>query len=147
MPASREDRVLRLLLTEPDSWDRLSAEEHHLLLDLPAPHGPLFVWLEGQMHEHGPQPWAALREGLRAHPHEKHAIAQIAQIMKGIEGDWDEVRGILDQLAEMEWKRELKNLSDDAAETLRDPVKRQRLELLTARARIAGTSVKKAAQK
>ncbi|MEO6319651.1 MAG: DNA primase [Polaromonas sp.] len=29
-PASREDRVLRLLLTEPQSWDRLSTEEHHL---------------------------------------------------------------------------------------------------------------------
>jgi DNA primase len=145
LPASREDRVLRLLLTEPDSWDRLSAEEHHLLLGLPAPHGPLFVWLEGQMHDHGPQPWAALREGLRGHPHEKHAIAQIAQILEGIQCDWDEVRSILEQLAELEWKLELKKLSDDAAETLSDPVKRQRLELLTARARIAGTTTKKTA--
>ena len=61
LPASREDRVLRLLLTEPQSWDRLSSEEQVLLNALPAPHGPLFAWLESQLHEHGPQPWAALR--------------------------------------------------------------------------------------
>ena len=142
LPASREDRVLRLLLTEPDSWDRLSAEEHHLLLALPAPHGPMFVWLESHMHEHGPQPWAALREGLRGHLHEKHAIAQIAQILEGIQCDWDEVQSILNQLAELEWKRELKNLSDNAAETFKDPIKRQRLELLTARTKVAGKTSK-----
>ncbi|MBP8088013.1 MAG: DNA primase, partial [Polaromonas sp.] len=59
LPASREDRVLRALLTEPQAWDKLSPDEHALLSGLPAPHGPLFVWLEGQLHEHGPQPWAA----------------------------------------------------------------------------------------
>ena len=36
-----------------------------MLCELPAPHGALFVWLEGQLHEHGNQPWVALREGLR----------------------------------------------------------------------------------
>ena len=127
LPASREDRVLRLLLTEPDSWDRLSAEEHHLLLGLPAPHGPLFVWLEGQMHEHGPQPWAALREGLRGHVHEKHAIAQIAQILEGIQCDWDEVRSILSQILKLKQQSEMSAL---APLVMTDPAARQRYQEL-----------------
>jgi DNA primase len=127
--AGREDRVLRLMLTEPASWDRLSGEEHALLCELPAPHGPLFVWLESQLHEHGPLPWAALREGLREHPNEKHAIVQISQIPEGIEGDWNEVRSILDQLVKLRRQQELKELATRAAA---DPeaMKRYR-ELLT----------------
>ena len=46
LPASREDRVLRLLLTAPQSWDLLNQEEHQLLCGLPNPHGALFGWLE-----------------------------------------------------------------------------------------------------
>ena len=127
LPASREDRVLRLLLTDAQSWDRLSTEEHHVLLELPAPHGPLFVWLESQLHEHGPQPWAALREGLRGHEFEKHAITQIAQIPEGIESDWNEVRSILDQLLRLHRQREMSELALRAAT---DPAARQRyLEL------------------
>ena len=115
LPASREDRVLRLLLTEPQSWDKLTSEEHHLLCALPAPHGPLFAWLESQLHDHGPQPWAALREGLRSHAYEAHAIAQISQIPEGIEGDWNEVRSILDQLLKLNRQQEMKDLALRAA--------------------------------
>ncbi|WP_332775755.1 DNA primase [Polaromonas sp.] len=128
LPASREDRVLRLLLTEPASWDRLSGEEHILLSELPAPHGPLFVWLEGQLHEHGPQPWAALREGLRGHAHEHYATAQLAQIPEGIEADWDEIRGILVQLADLKLDSEMAELAG-RAET--DPAAFQRLRELS----------------
>lgn len=127
--ASREDRVLRLLLTEPESWDRLSGEEHMLLCALPSPHGPLFAWLEGQLHEHGPQPWAALREGLRGHAQENHATTQIAQIPEGIESDWMEVRSILDQLVRMARMREMDQLIPQMAH---DPVARQRYQQLAA---------------
>ena len=128
LPASREDRVLRLLLTEAQTWDRLSTEEHHLLVELPEPHGPLFVWLESQLHEHGPQPWAALREGLRGHAYERHATAQIAQIPEGIESDWTEVRNILDQLLRLRRQQEMSEL---AARAATDPDARLRyLELL-----------------
>ena len=129
LPASREDRVLRLLLTEPQSWDRLSGDEHVLLSGLPAPHGPLFAWLESQLHEHGPQPWAALREGLRGHPDENHAIAQISQIPQGIEGDWDEVKSILGQLLKLQRQREMKDL---AARADTDPAALQRYRELVA---------------
>ena len=129
LPASREDRVLRLLLTETQSWDRLSSEEHLLLSALPAPHGPLFTWLEGQLHEHGPQPWAALREGLRGHPNESHAIAQISQIPEGIEGDWTEVRRILKQLLKLSQQQEMKELATRAGS---DPAALERYRELAA---------------
>jgi DNA primase len=129
LPASREDRVLRLMLTDPQSWDKLSGEEHVLLSELPAPHGPLFVWLESQLHEHGPQPWAALREGLREHPHERHATEQIAQLPEGIECDWHEVRSILDQLLILKRKQEMVDL---LPRVMSDPAARQRYEELSA---------------
>ncbi|MDP1568194.1 MAG: DNA primase [Polaromonas sp.] len=129
LPASREDRVLRLMLTDPQSWDKLSNEEHGLLCELPAPHGPLFVWLESQLHEHGPQPWAALREGLREHPQEKHAIDQIAQLPEGIECDWDEVRAILDQLLKLRRQQDMVEL---LPRVMSDPAARQRYEELSA---------------
>ena len=129
LPASREDRVLRLMLTDPQSWDKLSGEEHVLLSGLPAPHGPLFVWLESQLHEHGAQPWAALREGLREHPHEKHAIDQIAQLPEGIECDWNEVRSILDQLLKLKRQQEMVDLLPSV---MADPAARQRYEALSA---------------
>jgi DNA primase len=111
LPASREDRVLRALLTEPQAWDKLSPGEHALLSGLPAPHGPLFVWLESQLHEHGPQPWAALREGLREHAYENYAVSQLSQIPEGIESDWDEVRSILAQLNRVARDTEMQDLA------------------------------------
>ena len=125
-PASREDRVLRLLLTETLSWDKLSAEEHVLLCSLPAPHGLLFAWLESQLQEHGPQPWAALREGLRGHPHESHAVLQLAQMPEGVQGDWSEVQGILDELLRGAWKREQDAIVAAGDGFLKDPITRQR---------------------
>jgi len=65
LPTSRADHAVRLLMTDMVALQSLSAEEHAMLCDLPPPHGAVFVWLEGQLQEHGAQPWAALREALR----------------------------------------------------------------------------------
>ena len=70
----RADHVARIVLTAPESWDWLSADDHQLLAHQPAPHGALFTWLETQWHEHGPQPWAALREALRGQAFEALAV-------------------------------------------------------------------------
>jgi len=70
----RADRVARIVLASPQAWDWLSADDHQLLAQQPAPHGALFAWLEAQWLEHGPQPWAALREGLRRQPFEALAL-------------------------------------------------------------------------
>ena len=141
LPASREDRVLRLLLTEPQSWDRLSTEEHQLLLSLPAPHGPLFAWLESQLHEHGPQSWAVLREGLRGHAHEHHAVAQFAEVLDGVDYDWGETRRILAQLQQLRHDSEIADL---AARAPNDPAVLERLRELLAQSRTRGTPSKPA---
>ncbi len=73
-PISRADYAARLLLGDMAALEDLSAEDHGLLCDLPEPHGPLFVWLENQLHEHGPQAWVALREGLRGRTEEELAV-------------------------------------------------------------------------
>lgn len=127
-PASRLDRVLRMLLVDSGAWDKLSAQEHALLVHLPPPHGPLFAWLESQLHEHGPQPWAALREGLHEHPNASYALQQLAQIPEGIEVDWNEVRAILDQLVRLEIQNEMKALALRAAT---DPAALEKLRQLS----------------
>ena len=89
LPASRADHATRILLNDMASLEALSAEDHAMLCDLPAPHGPLFSWLESQFHEHGPQPWVALREGLKEH--EAEALAN--RLMAGYElGTTDETQ-------------------------------------------------------
>ena len=65
---SRSDHAVRLLLTHNPLWEELSNEDHALLAALPAPHGPLIAWIEGQIHEHGHQAWASLEAALTGHP-------------------------------------------------------------------------------
>jgi DNA primase len=87
LPASRADHATRILLGDMTALELLSAEDHAMLCELPEPHGPLFVWLESQLHEHGPQPWVALREGLREQEGEELAV----RLMTATElGDADE---------------------------------------------------------
>ena len=95
LPISRADHAARLLLGHMAALDLLSAEDHSMLCGLPDPHGALFVWLEGQLHEHGAQPWVALREGLRGHEQEQLAV----QLMTGYElGPPEEANATLAEL-------------------------------------------------
>ena len=61
---SRADVVVRLLVQQPQAWGWLHANDHRLLAEWPSPHGDFFAWMEGQWHEHGAQPWAALDMGV-----------------------------------------------------------------------------------
>lgn len=67
IPAGRADHAARVLLSNMEIWQELSGEDHDLLCSLAPPHGPLFVWIDHQHHEHGSLSWAALLEGLRGH--------------------------------------------------------------------------------
>lgn len=112
--ASRVDHAARLLLSHMEFLERLSHDDHATLCAQPAPHGPLFTWLEGQLHEHGPQPWAVLREALRGHA----CAATAERVMTGshaqTEGDeaelLGELRGLLDRMLVEELMREQKEL-------------------------------------
>ena len=102
LPASRADHATRMLLGNMAALEVLSAEDHTMLCELPAPHGPLFAWMENQLHEHGPQPWVALREGLREHEGEELAV----RLMSGHEAEAEEdanesaieLRNLLDRM-------------------------------------------------
>ncbi len=79
-PVSRADHAARLLLGDAVSWDNLSHEMHAMLCELPEPHGPLFAWLDSQLHEHGPLPWGSLREALQGHESEPLAMKLMADV-------------------------------------------------------------------
>jgi len=76
-PRRPEDRIVHLLLTQPAWWDQLTAEDHELLHALPAPHGELLAWLERDIVEHGPRPWAAVRTALAAQEPVAAALAAL----------------------------------------------------------------------
>ena len=63
-PKTPPDRAVQMLFGNPGWWDALSPDEQALLHGLPAPHGPLVAWLERDLAEHGPRPWAVLRHVL-----------------------------------------------------------------------------------
>lgn len=81
LPAARADHVARILLGNMAAFETLTNEDLALLCGLETPHGPLFVWLQAQYHEHGVQPWVALRAGLAQHASQTYAL----QLMSGLE--------------------------------------------------------------
>ena len=125
--ASSADHAARILLGHMTSWDNFSAEDHALLCHLPAPHGPLFVWLERQWHEHGPQPWGAMREGLRGHESEELALKLMSSPDRaGVDdekGTEEELRSLL-RLMLGDHLKALENEALEASKT--DPSLRQR---------------------
>ncbi len=95
----RADHALRLLLSHMAFLETLTHEDHAALAALPAPHGPLFAWLEMQWLEHGPRPWAVLREQLQGQEYDGRASggqALAERVMTGshaqTEGDEAELR-------------------------------------------------------
>jgi vitamin B12 transporter len=60
-------------------WESLAGEDHAMLCALPAPHGPLFAWLESQFHEQGAVGWSTLREHMQGQPFAEDATRWMAQ--------------------------------------------------------------------
>ncbi|MCZ8076554.1 MAG: toprim domain-containing protein, partial [Paucibacter sp.] len=63
-PSSPMDNALRMLLLNSAWWERLSAEDHQLLHQLPGVHGELVTWLERYLVHHGAGPWSALEASM-----------------------------------------------------------------------------------
>ena len=132
-PMGRSDQAARLLLNHMDFMEALTHEDHNLLCAQPEPYGPLFVWLEGQFHEHGVQTWVVLRERLRGHPCEALAL----RVMDGPLGVTDgepselmaELRGVLDRNLIAHIKQQE---NDAVAAMSTDPTAAQRLRELHA---------------
>lgn len=119
VPASRADHAARLLLSHMDFLDTLGGEDQAVLCALPAPHGPLFAWLEGQLHEHGVRSWEQLQPDLSGH--DSQACA--ARVMSGAHaqtgGDVrelrQELRGLLDRMLVEQIKRQQDEAISQAA--------------------------------
>ncbi len=134
-PPGRGDRALQVMLSDPGAWGRLSSDDHHMLCELPAPHGPLFTWLDAQWHDHGPQPWDALRPTLVGHPQEDFATALMSRLPQALENDPAELENILAREREQRRAAEMAELSRRAAT---DPVAYERLRQLVALSRSSG---------
>jgi DNA primase len=137
-PASRADHATRILLSNMAALDVLTAEDHTMLCELPAPHGPLFVWLESQLHEHGHQPWVALREGLREHEEEEFAVRLMAGHELGTPDETDESAAELRNLLNRMLVERLKIQETEAIHASKtDPTALHRYrELLTRRLKL-----------
>ena len=134
--AGRSDHAARLLLSHMAFLEDLSHEDHATLSDQPAPHGPLFAWLEGQLHEHGPQPWAVLREALAGHGCQTLAERVMTGSHAQTEGDEAELRaelrGLLNRMLIDAIKQQQNALIAAAA---RDPAALERYRQLQERRR------------
>jgi DNA primase len=97
-PRKPEERITRLLLVQPEWWEKLNAEDLALLHQFPAPHGPLLAWLERDLTEHGPRPWASVRIALGDLPEFADALHHLLPNDEDHDFDasFDDLRVLLD---------------------------------------------------
>ncbi len=132
LPPGRADRALQIVLADAPAWERLSHEDHHMLCELEAPHGPLFAWLDARLHDEGPQPWEQLREAIQDHPQGAFALQLMAKLPARIEPDPKELEHILERERQQRLADEMQALSQRATT---DPDAYQRLKQLVAQTR------------
>jgi DNA primase len=97
-PAASADLALRLLLRHSDWWERLSADDQHLLHDLGGTHGEAVAWLEQQITEHGPQTWAALEAALSGQPLHSEALRWVDGVSFDEEHAFDDLQRVVHRL-------------------------------------------------
>ena len=133
---SRADQAARLLLMHSGLWPDLTSEDHELLCRLSGQHGALFTWLDSQFQEYGPQPWAALREGLRDQPLESHALKLIGQDLSAPDLPTGEVQKELRHVLDLMLVEHLKQQETEAiAQANLDPQALERYRQLQTRRR------------
>ena len=127
---SRHDRALQILFADMQQWDGLSAPQHHLLLEMPAPYGELMAWLNQQWLENGVQPLAGLREGLRGHALEAVVSRLIDDALADIDSDAGELQSIMLALEKDQLSQEIDSLTRRMAS---DPLAYERIKQLNGR--------------
>jgi len=96
---SPQDNIVATLLQNSQCWQQLSGPDHELLLGLPAWHGDALRWLERQMIEHGPQPWAALRQGMAGCDWADRIRALVDDAVVPVEHSAEDLQVLLKQLS------------------------------------------------
>ena len=102
-PAGSADLALRLLLRHSDWWEKLSGEDHALLHGLGGAHGQVVAWLERQLTEHGPQPWAALEQTLAEEDMHTAALGWVNAAVADEEQGLDDLLRVMHRL----WRDQL----------------------------------------
>jgi DNA primase len=97
-PAAPADLALRLLLRHSDWWERLSADDHHLLHALGGTHAAVVAWLERQLMEHGPQTWAALEQGMHEEAWAEEARGWVNAAVSDEEQGFDDLHRVVQTL-------------------------------------------------
>jgi len=132
LPASRADHATRIVLGHTALWESLSSEDHSLLCGLPPPHGPLFVWLESLLHEHGALAWEDLRNALQDHETQEVVLRLMSTTMgdQSLEESGLELRDLLNRML-MDHLKEQETLALEASKA--DPTATLRYRDLLAR--------------
>ncbi|WP_300554259.1 DNA primase [Limnohabitans sp. Rim8] len=120
VPASRADHAARVLLGNMALWETIGGEDHAMLCALPAPHGPLFAWLESQFHEQGALGWSTLREQMLGQPFAEEAIRWVAQDKMNVVAGSEEATPPDLQEARLELRRLLNMLMVDHLQQLKN---------------------------
>ena len=127
---TRQDRALQILFTDMAQWSALALPQQHMLMDLPAPHGRLFSWLDSQSQEHGVQPLAALREGLRGHEDEDMLMQLLASAPVDMDNDVSELQSIMLELEKAHVSSQIDDLTRRMAS---DPAAYAQIKVLNGR--------------
>jgi DNA primase len=120
VPASRADHAARVLLGNMALWESMGGEDHAMLCALPAPHGPLFAWLESQFHEQGALGWSTLREHMQDQPFAEEAKRWVAQDKMNVVAGSEEATPPDVQEARLELRRLLNMLMVDHLQQLKN---------------------------
>lgn len=113
-PAGPADIAVRLLLQHADWWERLTGDDRQMLHELGDPHGEVVRWLEQQLEEHGPLPWATLHDALADEPWAETARGWVRA---GIDDEGYGFEGLQSIMVEL-WQR---LLSDEATAIVGSP--------------------------
>ena len=127
---TRQDRALQILFTDMPQWAQLALPQQLMLLDLPPPHGRLFNWLDQQWQEHGVQPLAALREGLRGHEDENTLVQLLASAPVDMDNDVSELQSIMLELEKAHVSTQIDELTRRMAS---DPAAYAQIKVLNGR--------------
>lgn len=131
-PASRAEHAARILLAQSHLWAGLSNEDQAMLCEQAAPLGQLFVWLESQLHEHGPLNWTALRGELAEQEFEDLALRLMGGATVPSEHSEEAALDLQDVLKRLSIDRLTAQMTAIAAQVA-DPAVRQRYKTLESR--------------
>ncbi|MDN3923079.1 DNA primase [Roseateles violae] len=110
-PAGPADHALRMLLLHSAWWERLGAEDHQLLHELPAPHGELIAWLERHLVNHGAGAWVVIEAALI----EDGLLEQAQRVSGGLRPEDEPAFEDLQEVLRKLWLAELKAQSERLA--------------------------------